>query len=65
MFVSAVQPGSNAQRRGLGPCLKIMSINGQAVENTDQVRETLSKASSGDVVSFVVATPDQGPDEIV
>jgi serine protease Do len=62
VVVSNVQPGSNAQRRGLGPCLKILSINGQSVNNTDQVRETLTKASSGDVVIFVVATPDQGAD---
>jgi serine protease Do len=62
VVVSAVQPGSNAQRRGLGRCAKILSINGQAVNSTEQVRETLAKASSGDVVSFVVASGDEGPD---
>ena len=62
VMVSEVQPGSNAQRRGLGPCLKILEINGQAVNTTEQVRETLAKAASGDVVSFVVTGGDAGPD---
>jgi serine protease Do len=61
VVITDIEPASVAQRRGLGRGLKIVSINGQAVSNPEQVREILTGADSGDVVSFVIALPETAP----
>ena len=61
VVITEVEPLSVAQRRGLGRGIKIVSINGQEVNNPQQVRDILSRADSGDVVNFVVALPQGVP----
>jgi serine protease Do len=61
VVITGVERAGAAARRGLAPRLKIVSINDQPVSNEEQVREILSRASSGDIVSFRVALPDVPP----
>jgi serine protease Do len=58
VVISGVEPGSAAARRGLGPGLKIVAINDQPVNDPAQVREILSRASPGDIVSLRLARPE-------
>jgi serine protease Do len=58
VVISGVEPGSAAFRRNLPPGVKVLAINDQPVTEPAQVREILSQASPGDIVSFRVGVPD-------
>jgi Do/DeqQ family serine protease len=47
-----------ADRRGIGPGAKILSINGQEVDTPDDVRRILDGVSSGEVVSLRLGFPN-------
>jgi serine protease Do len=60
VVISEVEPGSEAQRRQVTPGSKILSINGQAVTNAEQVREALQRVRGGDIVSLRTIHPQIG-----
>ena len=58
VVISEVQRASAASRRQLLPGERILAINGEDVETTDDVRALLGSAEPGSIVQFVVMRPD-------
>jgi serine protease Do len=58
VIISEVQRASAASRRQLIPGERILAINGEDVETTDDVRNLLGAAEPGSIVQFVVMRPD-------
>lgn len=54
VLIADVEDGSPAQMAGIVPNDVIVKIEGKAVKNTQDVRETISKAKVGDVVKVTV-----------
>lgn len=59
VVVDEVQPGGPAARRGLtNPGWKILDINREAVESTEDVKRLLEAVQPGDIVSLRVGYPN-------
>ena len=64
VVITDVQRGSAAEQRGIMPGLKVIQINGQDVKDPDNVRRALDAVRAGQVISFVLESP-QGNRNIV
>ena len=54
VIITEVTPGGPAARRGIGPGLKLLEINGQAIETPEDVRTVLRNVEDRQIVSLVV-----------
>ena len=61
VVITSVERASAAERRGLGPGLRIVSINGEEVDDPDDVRDALEDVGPGEIVTFRVDHPNVGP----
>ena len=60
VVISQVAPFSPAARAGIRAGMKLLKIDGQAVEKAGDVRKIAENISAGDVVSLRLLLPDQG-----
>ena len=58
VVVESVAPGSPAEREGIVPQLRLVSINRQPVASAREARELLDRTRSGQVVSLLLSGPD-------
>jgi len=61
VVITEVVPGSAADDAGLQPGDVILQIDGQRIDNIDEVHRIVSERKSGDTMVFIVRTnTDQG-----
>lgn len=61
VVIADVTPFGPAYRRGIrGPGMKVIQINNREIRDMDDVREELDNLESGQIVKFVLGTPDGG-----
>ncbi|MFC1574666.1 trypsin-like peptidase domain-containing protein [Gemmatimonadota bacterium] len=58
VVVSQVTPLGPASRRGVGRGQKLLEVNGQAVNSSDDLGRILEKVGAGEVVSLLLGFPD-------
>jgi serine protease Do len=57
VVITETTPLGPASRRGIGPGAKILSINGEEINDPDDVRRVLRGVSAGEVVSLRLGFP--------
>ena len=60
VVITDVEQGSAAGRRGIFPGARILQINGRDVTDPEDVRSSLDAVRAGQIVSFVLETPNGG-----